>query len=67
MGFIYKHDACGLHQAKSAAAFIDGEKVEVLPWAAQSLNLNLIEDVWALMKFKLRLLITYPSKAMHYF
>ena len=37
--------------------------MEVLPWPAQSPDLNPIEHVRALMKYKLRQLTTYPRNA----
>ena len=59
--FFYQQDGCGQHRAKSVAAFLETEKVEVLPWPTQSPDLNPIENVWGTMKRKLRELHTYLS------
>ena len=61
MNFICQHDGRETHQAKSVACFLDGEDVEVLPWPAQSPDLNLIENVWAVIEHQLRQLYTYPT------
>ena len=51
MSFIYQHDGCGMNLAKIASTLLEEEKVEVLPWPAQSPGLNPIEHVRALMKY----------------
>ena len=49
MDFIDKHDGCGPHRVKSVAAFLDAEKVDLLPWPFQSPDQNPIEKVWSTM------------------
>ncbi len=63
MDFVYQHDGCVPHRAKSVAAFLDAEKVDVFPWPYQSPDLDPIEKGWGTMKQKLREQYTYPSTA----
>ena len=64
---IFQQDGCGLHRAKSIGSFMEAECVELLPWPAQSPDLNPIENAWALMKRNLREHDTYPTFAVDLF
>ncbi len=38
--FLFQQDGCGPHRAKSIKQYLDAENVRVLPWPAQSPDLN---------------------------
>ena len=59
--FLYQHVGCGPHRAKKVSLFLEAKGEEVLPWPAQSSDMNPIENVWAIMKRKLRKLDKYPT------
>ncbi len=61
--FIYQHDGCGPHRAKSITEFLRSKNIEILPWLAQSPNLNPIENAWGILRKQLRDTSTFPSNA----
>ena len=48
---------------KNGSLFLDAQGITVLPWPAQSTDLNPIENLWSVMKRNLRKLPTYSSTA----
>ena len=51
--FIFQQDNARVHTARKVMEFFEEENITVLPWPANSPDLNLIEHVWAYMKRKL--------------
>ena len=52
--FLYQHDGCRPHRAKTVSESLEAKGVDVLPWTSKSLDLNPIENVWPIMKRRLR-------------
>ncbi len=53
--FIYQHDGCGPHHAKRVLELWHSNGANVLTWSAQSPDLSPIENVWGIMKRRLRI------------
>ena len=53
-GLIFRHDNAPVHEARIIQQFLAEEKWEVLEWPAYSPDLNIIENLWAIVKKRLQ-------------
>ena len=58
---IFQQDFCGTHIPKAVRYFLDVKGIELLPWAAQSSDMNPIENACAILKRNLRQQSTHPT------
>ncbi len=52
--FIFQHDLAPAHTAKSTKSWLNDHGVGVLDWPANSPDLNPIENLWSIVKSKMR-------------
>ncbi len=56
--FIFQQDLAPAHTAKGIKSWFNGHGVTVLDWPANSPDLNPIENIWGIVKRKMRDKIT---------
>ncbi len=65
--FLFQQDNCGPHCAKIVRAYLNAYNVKAMKCPVQSLDLNPIANLRAILKKKLRDRSEYPRNAAHLF
>ena len=50
---VFQHDNDPKHTSKATTGYLMNQKLEILPWSAQSPDLNPIERLWHYLKVKI--------------
>ncbi len=54
--FIFMQDGAPAHRSIKTRTWLESENIEILPWVADSPDINLIENVWLWLKNELFLM-----------
>jgi hypothetical protein len=58
-GYFFQDDIAPVHWARSTQEYIAGNGINCLNWLAQSPDINIIENLWLLIKRKLQVRVSF--------
>jgi transposase len=61
--FYFQHDNARVHTAKPVKAWIAASGIKLLDWPANSPDMNIIENLWAIVKRELYDIRRFPKEA----
>ena len=60
-GFTFQQDNASIHSAGNVQKWLGQNKINVLPWPPYSPDINIIENVWSVLKYCLRTMSVTPQ------
>ena len=60
-GFTFQQDNALIHSAGNVQKWVRRNKINVLPWPPYSPDINIIENVWSVLKYCLRTMSVTPQ------
>src|SRR6266542_431322 len=62
--FLFQEDNAPVHTARIAHSFLESSNIKLLPWPAQSSDINPKENIWSHIKIRIRKRDSQPSSIM---
>src|SRR6266511_4739552 len=62
--FLFQEDNASVHTTRVARSFLESSTIKLLPWSAQSPDINPIENIWSHIEVRIRQRDSQPSSVM---